>query len=93
MKISYSNNYESFDYELECDEVNEALESTLDKFTKEELINLIVTELDIKPELESYFHDDIADYYELEAWDYYADSQICKYDPLGYWGMSQRDFL
>lgn len=93
MKLSYSTDYESFDHEIDSFEVQEALEHVLDKFTKEELICLLVTDLDIQSELEEYFHDDIKDYYEDEAWDAYRDDLLYSRDPLGYYGMSQRDFL
>lgn len=93
MKLSYSTDYESFDHEIDSFEVQDALEHVLKSFTKEELISLLVTDLDIQPELEEYFYDDIKDYYENEAWDAYEDKLLYDRDPLGYYGLSQRDFL
>ena len=73
--------------------MREALEHVLDSFTKEELISLILTDLDIRPELEEYFYDDIADYHESVAWDEYREFQAAERDPFGYHGMSKRDFI
>jgi len=93
MILTYSTDYESFDHEIDSCEVREALEHVLDSFTKEELISLLLTDLDIRAELEDYFRDDITDYYESVAWDEYREFQAAERDPFGYYGVSKRDFI
>ena len=93
MIITYENDYESFDHEIDAFEVNEALENILDGLTKEQLIELILNVLDNQTELEDYFYDDIKGYFATTAWETYRDNQLYEKDPLGYYGMSQKDFI
>jgi hypothetical protein len=107
MIINYSfggDEYEvgdDFEYEVDYTDVRDALRHIIKKEfqIKQEdektlkLLDFIIKDLDVDDALEAYFEDDLRDYFYDEAYEAYSDACEYEKDPLGYFGMSQRDFI
>jgi hypothetical protein len=107
MIINYSfggDEYEvgdDFEYEVDYIDVQDALRHIIKKefkIKKEDekalkLLDFIIKDLDVDDALEAYFEDDLRDYFYDEAYEAYCDACEYEKDPLGYFGMSQRDFI
>ena len=77
--------YEDFEYEVE--EVD--YRSILDELDKKELIDYILDNIDYS-DIEENFYDEIKEYYESEADEWFRESKI---DDHTYYGVSESDFL
>lgn len=90
-----------FEYEVDYIDVRDALRHIIKKefqIKKDDeavlkLLDFIIKELDADDALEAYFEDDLRDYFYDDAYEAYSDACEYEKDPLGYFGMSQRDFL
>ena len=76
--------YDDSDYEITNDDIHEYLKSR----TKNELIELILDIVDYED-----LRDELTEYFEDEARESYNDSKEYEKDPLGYYGMSESDFI
>ena len=85
--------YDDFDYEIDYDEAQIAIKKVLSRYSKAELIKLVLNELDIQEEVEEYFYEEIKEHFEKEAREYHEDERLYSNDPYGYNGVSHSDFL
>lgn len=72
--------YDDFEYEIDAIEALEAIGVDIDD------------DIDIEEYAEEY-RDEITDYYEDEAYEAWKDEKDYNANPLGYYGMSERDFI
>jgi len=89
----------AFEYEIEDYRIREALEEILADYLKIGKLkasiccDFIIDELDLMSALIDFFEDDLIAVFEEEAFDYYKECEGFSQDPLGYCGMSERDFI
>ena len=89
----------AFEYEIEDYRIREALEEILADYLKIEkskasiFCNFMIDELDLMSALIDFFEDDLIVVFEEEALDYYKECETFAQAPLGYFGMSERDFI
>ena len=76
--------YKDFEYEIDNQKIEEYLKSR----TKNDLIEIILDYIDFED-----LKDELTEYFEDEAYEYYQDSTDYEKDPLGYYGMKQSDFI
>lgn len=82
-----------FEYEVDSEDVSEALSEILEDLDKDELIDLIRDHDGVKLDLEEYFKGELYYYFEAAARDAYEDSKLYRDDPLGFYGMHIVEFL
>ena len=80
MELEYCYKDNDFTYEINEDDLIEFLNTK----TKSELIDLLIESFDFE-----VFTDELRDFFEGDAIEYFEKEK----DPLGYVGISQKDFL
>ena len=91
MTFKYKFDDEDFEFEVAFHEIKEALCGViLHDCDRHELMNII---LEMDSGVEKYFEDELASYFEDEAYEAFKDAKEYEKDPLGYNGLSIKDFI
>lgn len=87
LKYNFSNDDILYEFKPNQLRINSALRTILSEFKKEDLIELVMDSMD-----ENCFEEELAEYFEKEAYDEYRETCDYKKDPYGYYGLNERDF-